>query len=191
MEQFKTLLEETVESVGERKRTRQDNEEALIDTNFDHTNSKFPGLTGIEKKEILNPPKGHSVKERAFLLGIDNNRIRENIEREKPGERLEGLNKYLALNERRYENLKVRESQEEGITRLQKIKKWLKENLVGLSVVGISIAGIITTIIMAGSKALVKRGQALGTFEKTWGKCSKTNPLLNILAMVLNWAIKE
>ncbi len=49
----------------------------------------------------------------------------------------------------------LREDEEEDITRFQKLKKWLKENLVGLSAVGISIAGIITTIIMAGRKALV------------------------------------
>ena len=32
---------------------------------------------------------------------------------------------------------------------------------------GISIAGIITTVIMAGRKALVKGGQALGSFRKS------------------------
>ena len=86
--------------------------------------------------------------------------------REETGERLESLEKYLALIERAYENLAVRESQEEDITRFQKLKKWSKENLVGLSTVGISIAGINTTI-MAGRKALVKGGQALGTFGKS------------------------
>ncbi len=61
----------------------------------------------------------------------------------------------------------TRIAQEQDITRLQKIKKWLKENLVGLSAVGISITGVITTIIMAGRKALVKGGQALGCFGKS------------------------
>ncbi len=47
------------------------------------------------------------------------------------------------------------------------MKKWLKENLVGLSAEGISIAGIITTIIMAGRKAVVKEAQVLGSFRKS------------------------
>ena len=68
------------------------------------------------------------------------------------GERLESLKKYLALVERAYENLIVREDQEEDITRFQKLKKWLKENLVCLSAVGISVTGIITTIFMAGKR---------------------------------------
>ncbi len=164
VEQFKALLEETVESEEERDRIREDNKGILVDTNTEHNDNEFPGLTDIEKKEMdgfLNPPEGQPVKERAFLLGIENNNIRNQIAREEPGERLESLEKYLALNERLYENLKVRESQEEDITRLQKIRKWLKENLVGLSAVGISIAGIITTIIMAERKALVKGGQGL------------------------------
>ena len=89
----------------------------------------------------------------------------------------------------------MREDQEEDITRLQKIQKWLKENLVGLSAVGISIAGIITTIIMAERKALVKGGQALGSFGKSVVNVLKSlvpvlTPLLNILATVLSWAAK-
>jgi hypothetical protein len=96
VEQFKTLLEETVESEEERDRIRQDNEGILFETNEEHTDSKFPGLTDIEKKEMdgfLNPPKGQSVKERAFLLGIENNNIRNKIAREEPGKRLESLEK--------------------------------------------------------------------------------------------------
>ncbi len=103
----------TVESVGERKRIRQDNEGILIDTNFEHTDSEFPGLTDLEKREMdgfPNPPEGQSVKERAFLLGIDNNRLREKVANTEPGDRLESLEKYLALNKRLFENLKVRES---------------------------------------------------------------------------------
>ncbi len=96
VEQFKTLLEETVESEEERDRIRQDNEGILVETNEEHTDSEFPGLTDIEKKEMdgfLNPPKGQSVKERAFLLGIENNNIRNKIAREEPGKRLESLEK--------------------------------------------------------------------------------------------------
>ncbi len=80
VEQFKTLLEETVESEEERDRIREDNERILVETNVEHTDSEFPGLTDVEKREMdgfLNPPKGQSLKERAFVLGIENNRLRK------------------------------------------------------------------------------------------------------------------
>ncbi len=98
VEQFRTLLEETVESEEERDRIREDNEGILLDTNTEHTDSVFPGLTDVEKREMdgfLNPPKGQSLKERAFVLGIENNRLKEQIAREEPGERLESLEKYF------------------------------------------------------------------------------------------------
>ena len=62
--QFKTLLEEAVESVEERKRERENNEGILVETNTEYIDSEFPGLTDEEKREIggvLNPPERHSA----------------------------------------------------------------------------------------------------------------------------------
>ncbi len=202
VEQFKTLLEETVESEEERDRIREDNEGVIVNLNADalvDTDNEFPGFTNIEKRELdgfLNPPKGQSLKERAFVLGIENNRLREKNSKGRARRTTRKSREILSLEPKNFkENFKVRESQVADITRLQKIKKWLKENLVGLSAVGISIAGIITTIIMAGRKALVKGGQALGTFGKAVVNALKSlvpvlTPLLNILATVLSWAAK-
>ena len=61
VEQFRTLLEETVESEEERDRIREDNEGILVDINTEHADSEFPGLTDEEKREMdgfLNPPEG-------------------------------------------------------------------------------------------------------------------------------------
>ncbi len=194
--QFKTLLERAVESVEDRKRSREDNEGVLVNTNMEYIDSEFPGLTDQEKREIggvLNPPERQSAKERVYVLEIEANHCKEKIANTEPGERLESLEKSLALVERAEENVAVRENQEEDITRFQKLKKWLKENLVGLSAVVISIVGIITTIIMAGRKALVRGRQALGSFGKSVVNVLKSlfpvlTPLLNVLATVLSWA---
>ncbi len=46
------------------------------------------------------------------MLGIENNHLREKIANTEPGEQLESLEKYLALNERLYEKTKRRISQD-------------------------------------------------------------------------------
>ena len=99
----------------------------------------------------------------------------------------------LVLEQRDLEQ--VRGEQEEDITKFQKVKKWMKENLVGLSAIGITIAGIITTIIVAGRKALATAASGLGTFGKAVIKTLKAlvpvlAPLFNIIATALSWAAK-
>ena len=60
----------------------------------------------------------------------------------------------------------IREQQEEDISRLQCFKKWAKENIVGLSAIAISIAGIITTSIIGARKVFVSGARAIGKFAK-------------------------
>ena len=110
-------------------------------------------------------------------------------------ERVSALKKArdLVLEQRDLEQ--VHGEQVEDITKFQKVKKWMKENLVGLSAIGITIARIITTIIVAGRKALATTASTLGTFGKAVIKTLKAlvpilTPLLNILATALSWAAK-
>ena len=55
------------------------------------------------------------------------------------------------------QNILAEETENNPLTRFQKFKKWAKENLGGISVVAISVAGIITTIVM-GMKTVAVRG---------------------------------
>ena len=55
-------------------------------------------------------------------MEIEANHLREKIENTEPGERLESLRKSSAFVKRAEENVAVRETQEEGITRFPKIK---------------------------------------------------------------------
>ena len=79
--------------------------------------------------------------------------------------------------------------------RFQRFKEWNKKNLAGLSVVAISVVGIITTIVM-GARNAVKRGaSATSKFAKSLAKIAeKTVPviggLLNLAAKVITLGAK-
>ena len=81
------------------------------------------------------------------------------------------------------------------LIRFERFKKWAKENLVGVSAVAISVAGIITTAVVAGRNAVKKGAKAVGQFGKALANLArKAGPaiatILNILAQVLTWGAK-
>ena len=49
------------------------------------------------------------------------------------------------------------EAQNNDLMRFERFKQWAKKNIGGISVVAISVAGIITTIVM-GARTVVKKG---------------------------------
>ena len=53
------------------------------------------------------------------------------------------------------------EIQENDLTKLERFKQWARENLIGFSAIAISIAGIITTVIIAGRKAVKETAKGL------------------------------
>ena len=81
------------------------------------------------------------------------------------------------------------------LTRFEKFKKFAKENLLGLSAVSVSIAGIITTIVIAGKSAVKAGANATKKFAKGLSKVAeKVAPVLgavlNIVAKVLTLGAK-
>ena len=76
------------------------------------------------------------------------------------------------------------------VTRFERFKEWAKRNLGGISVVAISVAGIVTTMVM-GARNAVKRGaRATSKFAKALKELAeKAAPvlgaLLNLAAKVL------
>ena len=54
------------------------------------------------------------------------------------------------------------EADANDLTRFERFKKWAKENLVGVSAV--SVAGIITTVVISGRNAVKKGAKAVGQF---------------------------
>ena len=59
------------------------------------------------------------------------------------------------------------------LTMLERFKKWARENIVGMSAIVLSIAGILTAAIMGARNTVKKGGKALGKFAKG---ISKTRP---------------
>ncbi len=87
------------------------------------------------------------------------------------------------------------EAHANDLTRFERFKKWAKENLVGVSAVAISVAGIVTRVVMTGRNALKKAAKPLGNFGKALANLAKkAGPaiaaILNILAQTLTWGAK-
>ena len=87
------------------------------------------------------------------------------------------------------------EADANDLTRFERFKKWAKENLVGVSAVAISVAGIITTVVISGRNAVKKGAKAVGQFGKALANLAKkAGPaiatILNVLAQVLTWGAK-
>ena len=62
------------------------------------------------------------------------------------------------------------EAQRNDLTRFQRFEQWTKKNLGGISVVAVSVAGIITTIVM-GARTVIKKGaRATSKFAKALAK---------------------
>ena len=81
------------------------------------------------------------------------------------------------------------EAKTNDLTRYERSKKWAKENIAGVSAIAISVAGIITTVVMAGRKAAKQGAKAVGKFGKALANLTKKAApaiatILNILAQV-------
>ena len=80
-------------------------------------------------------------------------------------------------------------------TKFERFRKWAKENLGALTAISISIAGIITTVVVAGKKAIVGASKGLGAVGKALDGLAKSAlpilvPILNLLSTILSWGAK-
>ena len=81
------------------------------------------------------------------------------------------------------------------VTRFQKVKEWMKNNLGVMSAIGIGIAGVITTVVLNGRSVIRKGAQATSKFAKAVANLAKKfgavlGPLLSIVGQVLSWGAK-
>jgi hypothetical protein len=80
-------------------------------------------------------------------------------------------------------------------TGFEKFKRWAKENLAAIAAIAISIAGIITTVVVAGKKTIVGASKGLGAVGKALAGLAKSAlpilvPILNLLSTILSWGAK-
>ena len=184
--QFKKLIKEIQNDYKDRGETIRNM--SMVDTTSDYTPKK--GLTPEENRErkgVLNPPENIDKSTRQEFLKIQLDHIKNTLdktieERDNTNnpkkyidleERIIGLREYIGEINNQIEKEEVREQQEEDISRLQRFKEWAKENMVGLSAIATSIAGIITTIIVSTRKAILRGAQATGKFAKALNNLSK------------------
>ena len=80
------------------------------------------------------------------------------------------------------QNIVEEETENNDLTRFERFKRWAKRNLGGISVIAVSVAGIITTILM-GARTVVKKGaNATSKFARALGKIAeKAGPVLGAL----------
>ena len=158
-------------------------------------------LTGQELREfngLLNP-KGRTVEEKINALKIEENNwtkrandVEGDPRREELYESIVEVAKLKADQLRLEANLKpesetaqsilAEETENNPLTRFERFKKWARENLGGISVIAISVAGIITTIVMGMKTVAVRGAKAASKFGKFLAKLAeKAGPVLGAL----------
>ena len=158
-------------------------------------------LTGQELRELnrLLDPKGRTVEEKLNALKIEENNwmkrandVEGDPMRKALYESIVEVAKLKADQLRLEANLKpesetaqnilAEETENNPLTRFQKFKKWARENLGGISVVAISVAGIITTIVMGMKTVAVRGAKAASKFGIFLAKLAeKAGPVLGAL----------
>ena len=118
-------------------------------------------------------PKGQTPQEKIDFLKTQEDHWRLEALRETDQEKeqlyksLERVAKLKADNERpihdETKSIVDEEAEESDLGRLERFKKWAKENLVGLSAVAIAIAGIITTIVIRARKVIKQGSKAVNS----------------------------
>jgi hypothetical protein len=194
---IKNKFSDKREGSAEQPTTSQSYEEVELD-NLPMIDTKteqplIQGLTEEENRElegVLNPSDSVDPQSRIGdngALQIQADHIQETLNRtfdqrentDVPEEVIELEERIIALREARDRTLQqrqkevVREQQEEDVSRLQRFKAWAKENLLGLSAIAITVAGIITTIVVGARNVIVKGAQATGKFAKALAKLGK------------------
>ena len=158
-------------------------------------------LTDQELREFngLLDPKGRTVEEKLNALKIEENNwmkrandVESDPRREELYESIVEVAKLKADQLRLEANLKpesetaqsilAEETENNPLTRFERFKKWARENLGGISVIAISVAGIITTIVMGMKTVVVGGAKAASKFGKFLAKLAeKAGPVLGAL----------
>jgi hypothetical protein len=89
----------------------------------------------------------------------------------------------------------VREEQLEDISRLRRFVKWLGKEKVGLTGVAVSVAGLITTLLVHARRAIIGTAKATSKVAKALANIAKKAgpilvPILNAVATALSWGAK-
>ncbi|CAB4031696.1 Hypothetical predicted protein [Paramuricea clavata] len=135
-------------------------------------------LTVQEARDLAGIPVAKGTpEEKIKYLRIESKRLEEELKTETDPEKQQAMQEGRDIAERGIDNAllemgrqpesegkhKFREKvREDNRTKFGKFRKWAKENLGALAAIAISIAGIITTVVVAGKKTIVGASKGLG-----------------------------
>ena len=224
MKRAKSVVEEetggeasgvTTEDIFEDARDKIYQEDTVAGNNFKervlglHAKGK---LTEQETRDLAGIPVAKGTPgERVKFLKIESKRLEKELETETDPERRQVMQEGKDLADRGIDNAKLEMGQqpetEEGKhrfrekiredirTKFERFRKWAKENLGVISAIAISIAGIITTVVVAGKKTIVGASKGLGAVGKALAGLEKSAlpilvPILNLLSTILSWGAK-
>ena len=154
------------------------------------------GQTPWEKIDFLETQADHWRLEALRETDQEKEQLYKSLERVT---KLKADNIRLETNERpihkETKSIIDEEAKESDLGRLERFKKWAKENLVGLSAVAIAIAGIITTIVITARKVIKQGSKAVNSLPKAIANIAKKlgtliAPILNLIAQMLTWGAK-
>ena len=170
---------------------------ASAETLVDEIDQITATLTEQELREfagVLNP-KGPTAEVKIKALEVQADHWKAERKEAKNGSeitKLESLEKTARL-QADFERLKNNEKpiheetlniindevRENDLSRLERFKQWARENLIGFSAIAISIAGIITTVVIAGRKAVKDTAKGVGRVAKAlFNLGKKLGPLI-------------
>ena len=200
-----TFLKDEVKqnSIDSLNSSNEDIQENMKETEMDEQDIR-------ELNGVLDP-KGETTEEKIGFLEIQADHWRQKAlletdeNKEKWYKDAEKITRRIADKLRLENDLRPKEEEtvsiiqqeieESDIGRFEKFKKWSKENLLGLSAVAISIAGILTTIIIGARNALKSGARAVGNLGKAIANIGKNfgaliSSLLNLIGSILAWGAK-
>ena len=190
-EHAESILSDSLEKLNEEISDRKERIISLLKKDANDEVREFAG--GLD-------PKGRTVEEKIkFLKEIEEpywekkvNDVKNDPRRKTLYETIVEVVKLKADHLRLEANLKPEsetaqsileeETKNNPLTRFERFKKWSKENLGGISVIAISVAGIITTIVMGMKTVVVSGAKATSKFGKALAKLAeKAGPVLGAL----------
>ena len=200
-EHAESILSNSLEKLNEEI---SDREEKIIPLLTEQELREFRGFLKVKLSTLEEQEEGGiTVKDRLDVLKLEENNWMErandvegNTERKNLYETIAEVVKlkadYLRLEanlkpeSETAQNILAEETENNPLTRFERFKKWSKENLGGISIIAISVAGIITTIVMGMKTVVVSGAKATSKFGKALAKLAeKAGP---VLAALLNLA---
>jgi hypothetical protein len=190
-------MEDIISNVSDRIGSEIDDAMEDITTNTEITNNELRELRGIlnvkgdagaTKLEAIKVESEHWKKESEKEGDTPKGKLYEAIARVAD---LKADEIRLRLNQKpvseEVTNMIEEEAEVNDLTRFERFKKWSRENLLELSAVSISVAGILTDVIMSGRSALKRGAQAVSKFGKAVANVvKKLGPVLSAIGTLVS-----